>query len=109
MAWVEQMGRRSWRVRYRTAGVCGSVSGFDTHKAAMDYVQDLKADQRRGTWLDPAGARMPMAEWVHRWIGTIDVETRTEENYRRCLRLHVLPRWGGRVCGRSPRRRCPSG
>lgn len=31
---------------------------------------------------------------VHRWIDTIDVEIRTEENYRRCLRLHVLPRWG---------------
>lgn len=22
------------------------------------------------------------------------METRTEENYRRCLRLHILPHWG---------------
>lgn len=94
MAWVEQTGRHAWRVRYRTADGCGSVSGFNTRIAAVQYVQDLNADQRRGTWLDPAGARTPLAEWVHRWIDTIDVEIRTEENYRRCLGLHVLPRWG---------------
>jgi hypothetical protein len=41
--------------------------------------------------------------------GTIDVETRTEENYQRCLRLHVLPRWAAWVWVRSPRQRCPGG
>ena len=95
MAWVEQVGRGSWRVRYRTGGSgCGSVSGFATRTAAAAYVQDLNTDRRRGTWLDPAGAKMPLAKWVATWINTIDVETRTEENYRRCLRLHILPRWG---------------
>ena len=77
MAWVEQVGQRSWRTRYRVGGGCGSVSGFASRTAAVEYVQDMRAEQRRGTWLDPDGARMPLAEWVDRWIGTIDVETRT--------------------------------
>ncbi|HEU5470653.1 MAG TPA: hypothetical protein VFV67_08365 [Actinophytocola sp.] len=94
MAWVEQTGRRSWRVRYRSRTGCGSVSGFATRSAAAEYLQDMRVDQRRGSWLDPAGARTRLAEWVGTWIDMIDVETRTEENYRRCLRLHILPRWG---------------
>lgn len=31
---------------------------------------------------------------MSRWIDTLDVETRTEENYRAYLRNHILPRWG---------------
>jgi integrase len=70
------------------------VSGFASRTAAAEYVEGMSVDQRRGTWLDPAGAKLRLAEWVERWMDTIDVETRTEENYRRCLRLHILPRWG---------------
>jgi hypothetical protein len=57
------------------------------------YVQDLRAEQRRGTWLDPAGAKLRLGEWVERWINTIDVETRTE-------------RITGAVCGCTS---CPVG
>jgi hypothetical protein len=76
-----------------------SVSGFGSRMAAVEYLQDMHTEQRRGTWLDPAGAKLRLAEWVDRWIDTIDVETRTEENYRRCLRLHVLPRWSDTKLG----------
>jgi hypothetical protein len=81
-------------MRYRTDSGYGSMSGFDSRTAALEYVQDMRTDQRRGTWLDPAGAQLRLGAWVERWIETIDVETRTDENYRRCLRLHILPRWG---------------
>lgn len=57
MAWIEQTGLRSWRVRYRTDSGYGSVSGFDSDTAALEYVHDMRTDQRRGTWLDPAGAK----------------------------------------------------
>lgn len=75
MAWVEQVGQRSWRVRYRTSGGCASVSGFTSRTAALDYTLQLYTDQWRGTWLDPAGAKTRLAGWVARWIDTIDVET----------------------------------
>jgi hypothetical protein len=41
MAWVEQVGRHSWRVRYRTDGGYGSVPGFDSHGTALAYLQDV--------------------------------------------------------------------
>jgi hypothetical protein len=94
MAWIEQTGERSWRVRYpRTAGGYGSESGFRSPKAARDYANDLESDRRRGQWLDPDGGKTHLAAWADRWIDTVDVEPRTEENYRGYLRNHILPRW----------------
>jgi hypothetical protein len=100
MAWIEKLGPRSWRVRYpREDGRYGSVSGFATRKAATDYANELEADRRRGTWLDPAAARTTFAEWANVWVEALDVETRTEENYRSCIRNHLLPRWGTTALG----------
>jgi hypothetical protein len=49
MAWIEQTGTCSWRVRYtRPTGGYGSVSGFSSRKAARDYAEDLESDRRRG-------------------------------------------------------------
>lgn len=94
MAWVEQTGTRSWRVRYpRPTGGHGSVAGFSTRKAAQDYAEDLESDRRHGRWLDPDGAKITVEDWATRWVETLDVETRTEENYRSYLRNHILPRW----------------
>src|SRR5690349_20641420 len=109
MAWVEQVGRRSWRVRYRVGDGCGSVSGFATRTAAAEYVQEMRMEQRLGTWLDPAGAKLRLAEWVQRWIDTIDVETRTEENYRRCLRCTSCPAGARLSWGRSAPQQWPNG
>ncbi|CRK61947.1 Prophage LambdaBa02, site-specific recombinase, phage integrase family [Alloactinosynnema sp. L-07] len=96
MAWVEQTGAGKWRVRYRatSGGSYRSVSGFRTRKAAKAYAEDMATDKRRGTWLDPAGCATSVEAWVKCWVDTLDVETRTEENYRGVLRNHILPHWG---------------
>ena len=48
MAWIEQTGKQSWRVRYpRDDGTYGSQSGFDTRKAAEDYAHDLDTNTLR--------------------------------------------------------------
>lgn len=94
MAWIEQTGQHNWRVRYPSSeSRYGSVSGFTTAKAARDYANDLESDRRRGQWIDPASTRTTMAAWSTVWVETLDVETRTEENYRAYLRNHILPRW----------------
>jgi integrase len=100
MAWVEKIGPRSWRVRYpREDGRFGSISGFDTRKTATDYANGLEADRRRGTWLDPAAGKTTVADWSALWVETLDVETRTDENYRSRIRNHILPRWGSTALG----------
>lgn len=58
MAWTEQIGPHSWRVRYPTGdGHTASISEFTTKKAADDYAHDIETDQRRGTRIDPAHGR----------------------------------------------------
>jgi integrase len=100
MAWIERTGQHTWRVRYhRGAGHYGSISGFSCKTAATNYADDLESDQRRGQWLDPAAASITASAWSVVWIETLDVETRTEENYRSYLRNHILPRWGYTTLG----------
>jgi integrase len=100
MAWIEQTGQHAWRVRYPLGdGRYGSVSGFATAKAARDYANDLESDRRRGQWIDPVSAKTTVTTWSGVWVETLDVETRTEENYRAYLRNHILVRWGATSLG----------
>lgn len=100
MAWIEKIGPHSWRVRYPTAdGRIGSRSGFDTKKFASDYANQIEADQRRGTWPDPKAAKISVSAWATLWADTLDVEIRTEENYRSRIRNHIEPRWGRTAVG----------
>ncbi|MFE6611702.1 tyrosine-type recombinase/integrase [Amycolatopsis sp. NPDC057786] len=100
MAWTEKIGPRSWRVRYPTAdGRIGSRSGFGTKRLADDYANQIEADQRRGIWLDPQAAKTSVSAWVALWTETLDVEVRTEENYRSRIRNQIEPRWGSTAVG----------
>lgn len=95
MALTEQIGTRSWRVRYRTGnGHTASISGFTTKPAAENYAADIESDQRRNTWLDPARGHITMAEWAATWFAALDLDPRTIDNYRSVLRCHILLHWG---------------
>jgi integrase len=95
MAWVEQSGHRSWRVRYRRDdGSIGAVCGFPTKPAATEHAQTMESDQREGRFIDPAAGRITLAEWCVDWLAALDVAIRTEDFYRSLLRRHILPRWG---------------
>ncbi|MEO6702268.1 MAG: multidrug DMT transporter permease [Jatrophihabitantaceae bacterium] len=95
MAWAERVSSRSWRVRYwKDDGSVGSVYGFTTKTAAQHAADDMESDQRAGTFIDPHRGKTTLADWVDDWLPALDVDIRTEENYRGMLRRHILPRWG---------------
>lgn len=95
MAWAERSGKNLWRVRYRRDdGTIGQVTGFRTQREAQDYADDLESDQRKGTFIDPAAGQITVADWAADWVEALDVDPRTEDNYRSMLRNHILPRWG---------------
>ena len=98
MAWVEQSGSESWRVRYADAeGRVRSISGFASQAQAQSYADSLRdtGSQRRAAgWIDPDAGLLTVQAWSVLWLPTLRVSERTEENYRRDLRLHVLTRWG---------------
>ncbi|SFB53660.1 hypothetical protein SAMN05216266_11782 [Amycolatopsis marina] len=75
MAWAEQSGQHSWRVRYRqTAGGTSSVGGFHSAEDTHAYLSDMTTNRRRGAWIDPAAARTPLADWVQRWLPALDLD-----------------------------------
>jgi integrase len=95
MAWVDRTGEKSWRVRFRREDhTIGNITGFTSEEAANNYALDMESDQRKGSWLDPTAGRLTINEFVPDWLDALDVDTRTEDNYRCILRKHIQPRWG---------------
>jgi integrase len=95
MAYAEKSGKNSWRVRYaKDDGTLGSLSGYATKKAAQDKADEIDADQRRGTFLDPDAGKLTLAEWTVTWFDSIDVAATTLAQYRSLTRNHIIPRWG---------------
>jgi integrase len=95
MAWIEQTGRASWRVRFRRAdGTVGSMPGFSDRRSAESYVDDMETDRRRRVWTDPAGGRLVLRAWVEWWLPVQDLDPRTVDNYESYLRCHILARFG---------------
>ena len=97
MAWVEQSGDNTWRVRYRRDDdTIGAIPGFTSSSAAQEYANDMESDQRRGTWIDPAAGQTTLGEFVDNndWLDSLDIDTRTADNYRSMLHNHIRPRWG---------------
>ncbi|WP_222426682.1 tyrosine-type recombinase/integrase, partial [Amycolatopsis rhizosphaerae] len=100
MAWVEQTGQHSWRVRFRRLnGTTSSIPGFPTRKIADHYAADMETDQRRKTWIDPADSRTTLADWAQQWLPAQDLDPRTIDNYRSYLHCHILPRFGDTALG----------
>jgi hypothetical protein len=95
VAWVEQCGSRTWRVRYRRSGSgVHSVSGFGSRRDAAAYAAGLEVDRRRRVWIDPADSAVTVAEWTVRWFRSLNLDPRTIESYRSRLQCHLLPKFG---------------
>ena len=96
MAFVEKSGTNRWRVRYpKDDGGFGSISGFTSKKAAQDKADDIEAEQRRGTFLDPDAGKLSLAEWSVTWFDSIDVAATTSAQYRSLARESDVQSGGG--------------
>jgi integrase len=95
MAFIEKSGKNTWRVRYwKDDSTHGSIPGFTSKKAAQAKADEIDADQRRGTFLDPDAGKLTLAEWTVTWFDSIDVADATTSQYRSLTRNHIVPRWG---------------
>jgi integrase len=97
MAWVERSGDAGWRVRFRDGEVVRSVPGFRTREEALKCAVKVE----RGWRPEPRDAVKPLEPVVTLgsravgWFDVLDVDERTEDNYRSLYRCHIEPRWGG--------------
>jgi integrase len=79
--------------------VHGTVSGFRTAAEARAKAAEIDTDQRRGSFIDPAGGKITVAAWARRWCEALDVAPATYAQYRSLINNHILPRWGATALG----------
>jgi integrase len=69
-----------------------------TKADAQAGLSGVETDIKRGAWLDPEGAKVTLASWLHHWLGTV-VDGRvgsdnTRANYAQIVRVHITPALG---------------
>jgi integrase len=84
-----------WRARYRDASGKERARHFARKADAERWLAAQASSIARGDWVDPAKARVTVAEWSQVWLATkAHLRPRTREKYESALRVWVLPRWG---------------
>ena len=73
---------------------------FRTKREAEQYEASQRTERAHGTWIDPAGATMCLAEWAQHWLETDAAKTATAKaTDRSLLRSAILPTLGHRQLG----------
>ncbi|HET6360365.1 site-specific integrase [Streptomyces sp.] len=67
----------------------------ETVGEADDWLAEQQTEVRRGDWADPDAGAVNVKEYALQWVKERRLSPTTEELYRRLLRLHVLPTFGG--------------
>jgi integrase len=71
---------------------------FPTKADAQAWLSGIETDINRGTWLDPAGAKVTVGEWLEHWLSTV-IDGRvgsdlTRAGYAQIVRKHIVPALG---------------
>ncbi|GAA1175763.1 tyrosine-type recombinase/integrase [Streptomyces rhizosphaericus] len=68
---------------------------FETAGDADDWLAEKQTEVRRGDWQDPDAGAVNFEEYALQWVKERGLSPTTDELYRRLLRLHILPAFGG--------------
>ena len=96
MASVQRRPDGRWRARYRDAGDKGHTRHFARKADAERWLDGVRSDLVRGTYVDPAAGRVLFADFARVWLDAQPHRAGTALLYERTLRLHVHPRIGDR-------------
>src|SRR5262245_15516882 len=73
---------------------------FSTKRAAQDFQASQRLDQRRGTWIDPAGANTLIENWAWTWLNNdVAKSPGSRATDTGILRSAILPTVGHRPLG----------
>ena len=93
-----QTGRR-WRVRYLDPAGRERNRSFDRKVDAERFKVAVEADVQRGTYIDPAAARVTLRRYADGWLKAQTFDPATRDSQERRLRLHVYPELGEQTLG----------
>lgn len=96
---VRKLASGRWQASYWHLGARHVASHTMPTKAdAQSWLSAIETDIKRGTWLDPEGARVTLRSWLEHWLATV-VDGRvgsdnTRSNYAQIIRVHIAPALG---------------
>ena len=96
MASVQKRSNGTWRARYRDPDGSEHARHFERRADAERWLDAVRGDLVRGSWVDPRAGRETFADYAARWRAAQPHRAGTARLYERTLRLHVLPRLGHR-------------
>lgn len=89
-------GKR-WQVRYRDAGGRQRKENFDKKTTADTRANAVGSELDRGTYVDPATAKISFRAYTEDWRSTRVHDVNTAARIERQMRLHVYPALGDRT------------
>ncbi len=96
MASVQRRPDGRWRARYRDAADKEHARHFVRKVDAERWLDEVRSDLLRGTYVDPSAGRVLFADFARTWLEAQPHRAGTALLYERTLRLHVFPRIGDR-------------
>lgn len=96
-AYESAQGRR-YRVRYRKPNHSQTDKrGFRTKRDAEEFLHMVELSKARGSYVDPALARVNVESWAREWLKSqAQLKPTTLVGYESALSKHIIPRWGRR-------------
>lgn len=82
---------KRWDPETKTTTSERKTLNFETEQEAYDFLDTVSTDLRRGEYVDPGKATIPLAKVGEEWIATLTKRASTNANYESRLRRNVLP------------------
>src|SRR4051812_28277408 len=99
MASIKRRPDGRWRARYRDPDGKEHAQHFDRKVDGERWLDQVRGDLVRGTYIDPDGARTVFQDYAETWqasqVHRHSTAVKTDVN----LRLHVLPTFGEKRLG----------
>ena len=87
--------RGKWQARYRDPTGRQRSKSFDRKIDAIQFAADMRADMRRGSWIDPERTKQPYRVWAEEWLrGLHSMGPGRRANAEAMMRNHILPAFG---------------
>jgi integrase len=96
VASIQKRSSGRWRARYKDAEDREHARHFSRKADAELWLAQVRADQLRGTYVDPRAGKITLQEFAEQWLTAQGHRASTRRLYERTMRLHVLPVLGQR-------------
>lgn len=102
MPWTRKLPSGKWQGCYRDSSGRARTAGAFRRKAdAEDAAEEQEAGMRRGTWTDPALARVSFGAWAEHYMATaLNQRPTTRARDESYLRAQILPQFESAPLGR---------